>query len=147
MKAIPFIVYKRLLLFYRWCFEALVPEGSTCIVAANRLNLIYKRFMCNDYQAYLLNSLSFLWSIITLVTLFQAMWISTIHHVVGEHQWETGSCPHGILNCDQTREYLEPGSTAHNKLIHVLLDQTFLHRVEYYLNCRWTFLKDFSLAN
>ena len=67
-----------------------------------------------------------------------------LHHVCGKHEWmptegyDDGRCGHDELQREEIdkKEPFESGSKAHIKLRTIILDATFLGRIEKYLNFR-----------
>ena len=55
------------------------------------------------------------------------MWQGVLHHVVGEHEWSDGQCPHSLLVLSDTdKPLLGKGSEALEALTKVILDKRWL---------------------
>ncbi|KAK3747403.1 hypothetical protein QZH41_012086 [Actinostola sp. cb2023] len=51
-------------------------------------------------------------------------WISIIHHICGEHEWESGQCPHEPIEGEDNNPYLTKDSKAAEAIRKIVFDVT-----------------------
>ena len=64
------------------------------------------------------------------------MWIGLLHHVANEHEWPLDARLHGPVEADPHKEWIKKGSTAHEALTEIILNERWLKDVPKYLNFR-----------
>ena len=71
-------------------------------------------------------------------------WRGILHHVTGVHQWVSTlgegygpvTCEHGELPFEWQSKILKADSPPHKALQEIVLNQTFLKKIPYYVNFR-----------
>lgn len=71
----------------------------------------------------------------------QTKWISVLHHVCGEHQWNTGECEHEELDGPPTENdkvipYFKNTEAPFQSLQKVILNSKWLESMKYYTRFR-----------
>ncbi|KAK7155162.1 hypothetical protein R3I93_009954 [Phoxinus phoxinus] len=69
---------------------------------------------------------------------FMDLWTGVLHHVINQHTWAFGQCQHGSVEADHNREWMKPGSVAHEALSKIVLDARWLKAIDKYLRFRTT---------
>ncbi|KAK3722864.1 hypothetical protein QZH41_020451 [Actinostola sp. cb2023] len=65
-------------------------------------------------------------------------WISIIHHICGEHEWESGQCPHEPIEGEDNNPYLTKDSKAAEAIRKIVFDVKWLKSLEKYRFFRHT---------
>ena len=70
-------------------------------------------------------------------SILQTKWIGLLHHISGEHEWETGECDHEEIDEQESHlPYFEKNGKDFEAVQMIVLDKRWMESLKYYIRFR-----------